>query len=82
MRVRDGSHAGWAGELITELSDAQVAYDRSRPRSTQSPAAADARTQCLASARTITAGQAFVQNLRHGHYAISAELPVHDRAHV
>jgi hypothetical protein len=28
MRVREGSHAGWAGELITELSDPQVAYLR------------------------------------------------------
>ena len=30
MRVREGSHAGWAGELITEFSDAQVAYLRIR----------------------------------------------------
>jgi len=36
----------------------------------------------LASARTITAGQAFVQNLRRGHYAITAELPVKDRVRV
>jgi hypothetical protein len=28
MRVREGRHAGWAGELITELSDPQVAYLR------------------------------------------------------
>jgi hypothetical protein len=33
----------------------------------------------LASARTIAAGHAFVQNLRRGHYAITADLPVHDR---
>ena len=36
----------------------------------------------LASARTITAGQAFIQNLRRGHYAITADLPVHDRVRV
>ena len=36
----------------------------------------------LASARTITAGQAFVQNLRRGHYTITAELPVKDRVRV
>ena len=36
----------------------------------------------LASARTIAAGHAFVQNLRHGHYAIIADLPLHDRVRV
>ena len=34
----------------------------------------------MASARTITAGHAFVQNLRRGHYAITVDTPVHDRA--
>jgi transposase-like protein len=36
----------------------------------------------LASARTIATGHAFVQNLRRGHHAITADLPVHDRVHV
>jgi IS6 family transposase len=36
----------------------------------------------LASARTIAAGHAFVQNLRRGHYAITSDLPVHDRVRV
>ena len=36
----------------------------------------------LASARTITAGQAFMQNLRRGHYAIAADLPAQDRVRV
>jgi transposase, IS6 family len=36
----------------------------------------------LASARTIAAGHAFVQNLRRGHYAITADVPVHDRVRV
>jgi hypothetical protein len=36
----------------------------------------------LASARTIAAGHAFVQNLRRGHYAITADLPVRDRLRV
>jgi IS6 family transposase len=35
-----------------------------------------------ASARTIAAGHAFVQNLRRGHYAITADLPVHDRVRI
>ena len=33
----------------------------------------------LASARTIAAGHAFVQNLRRGHYAIPRDLPVQER---
>jgi transposase, IS6 family len=36
----------------------------------------------LASARTIAAGHAFVQNLRRGHYANTADLPVQDRVRV
>jgi transposase, IS6 family len=36
----------------------------------------------VASARTISAGHAFVQNLRRGHYANTADLPVHDRVRV
>jgi transposase-like protein len=36
----------------------------------------------LASARTVAAGHAFVQNLRRGHYPISADLPVQDRIRV
>ena len=35
-----------------------------------------------ASARTIAAGHAFVQNLRRGHYAITTDLPVHHRVRV
>jgi hypothetical protein len=35
-----------------------------------------------ASARTISAGHAFVRNLRRGHYAITAEVPIHDRVRV
>jgi len=36
----------------------------------------------LASLRAVATGCAFVQNLRHGHYAITADLPVHDRVRV
>ncbi len=35
-----------------------------------------------ASARTASAGHAFVRNLRRGHYATTAEVPIHDRVHV
>jgi IS6 family transposase len=34
------------------------------------------------SLRTIAAGHAFVQNLRRGHYELTADLPVHDRVRV
>ncbi len=36
----------------------------------------------VASARTISAGHAFVQNLRRGHYAITVDRPMHDRVRV
>ncbi len=36
----------------------------------------------LASTRTISTGHAFVQNLRRGHYEITADLPAHDRVRV
>jgi len=36
----------------------------------------------MRSARTISTGHAFVQNLRRGHYAITADLPAHDRVRV
>jgi transposase-like protein len=38
--------------------------------------------QCMASVRTVAAGQAFVQNLRRGHNAITADVPIHDRVRV
>jgi transposase, IS6 family len=34
------------------------------------------------SARVIAAGHAFVQNLRRGHYELTADLPVHDRVRI
>jgi hypothetical protein len=36
----------------------------------------------LSSARVIATGHAFVQNLRRGHYAITADLPAVDRVRV
>jgi IS6 family transposase len=38
--------------------------------------------QRRASARTIAARHAFVQNLRRGHYASTADLPIRDRVRV
>ena len=36
----------------------------------------------FASARMVSSGREFVQNLRRGHYAITTDLPVHDRVRV
>jgi transposase, IS6 family len=36
----------------------------------------------ILSLRAISAGHAFVQNLRRGHYAITTDLPIHDRLRV
>jgi IS6 family transposase len=36
----------------------------------------------LASARTIAAGHAFVQNLRRGHYPMTADMPMCDRIRI
>jgi transposase, IS6 family len=33
----------------------------------------------IRSLRTITAGHAFIQNLRRGHYELTTELPTHER---
>src|SRR6266498_2773810 len=38
-----------------------------------------ARAFFVRALRTISTGHAFVQNLRRGHYEITAEVPVHDR---
>jgi transposase-like protein len=38
--------------------------------------------KAIRSLRTIAAGQAFVQNLRRGHYELTADVPVHDRVRV
>jgi hypothetical protein len=34
----------------------------------------------LASAHTVAAGHAFVQNLRRGQYKLTADYPIHDRS--
>ena len=33
----------------------------------------------ISSLRTVAAGHAFVQNLRRGHYELTADMPVRDR---
>ena len=36
----------------------------------------------IRSLRVVAAGHAFVQNLRRGHYELTAALPTHDRVRV
>jgi IS6 family transposase len=66
------------GELIPSARHTVEQYAnkpyRSRPRTTQSPPPAHARTKRSRSARTLAAGQAFVQNLRRGHYDIATDV--------
>jgi transposase len=86
-----------AARLLADVGDIHRLADRDRFASWNGTAPLDAssgnqqrhrlsrasnRRINLASARTIAAGQAFVQNLRRGHYAITADLPAGDRIHV
>jgi IS6 family transposase len=36
----------------------------------------------IRSLRAIAAGRAFMQNLRRGHYELTADVPAHDRVRV
>jgi hypothetical protein len=38
--------------------------------------------QRIRSLRTVAAGHAFVPNLRRGHYAITTDVPDHDRIRI
>jgi IS6 family transposase len=38
--------------------------------------------QRLKSVQTVSAGNAFVQNLRRGHYEIATDEPAHDRLRI
>ncbi|MCA1836786.1 MAG: transposase [Actinobacteria bacterium] len=47
--------------------------DRSRSRTAEIPTASHARLKQLHCARVITAGHAFIQNIRRGHYELGTE---------
>jgi hypothetical protein len=70
--------AGGPGSLVKAFTF----DDAITRRAAQSQAAADAGPKRVASARTISAGHAFVQNLRRDHYPITVELPWQDRVRV
>jgi transposase, IS6 family len=68
-----------ARHLTERYANNPIEADHGRLKATLRPMRG---LQRLTSTRTIAAGHAFVQNLRRGHYAITADLPVHDRVRV
>ena len=69
-----------AARHITErYANNSIESDHGRLKERLRPMRGLKRQAC---AHTIAAGHAFVQNLRRGHYAITADLPVRDRVRV
>jgi transposase-like protein len=68
-----------ARHVVEQYANNPIEADHGRLKSRLRPMRGLKR---LASARTIAAGHAFVQNLRRGHYAITTDLSVHDRVRV
>ena len=74
-RVLDELTPG-ARHILEQYANNVVAADRGRLKAGLRPMRGLKRIQ---PASTIAAGHAFVQNLRGGHYELTAELPSHDR---
>jgi transposase, IS6 family len=68
-----------AGHLTERYANNRVEADHGRLKSRLHPMRGLKRVN---SARVIAAGHAFVQNLRRGHYELTADLPVHDRVRI
>lgn len=68
-----------AQHVAEQLANDVVEADHGRLKARLRPMSGLKR---MPSARTIATGHAFVQNLRRGHYDITADLPVHDRVGV
>jgi len=68
-----------AGHLTKRYANNRVEADHGRLKSRLQPMRGLKRVN---SARVIAAGHAFVQNLRRGHYELTADLPVHDRVRI
>ena len=69
-------HAPRARHVLEQYANNVVEADHGRFKARLRPMRG---LKTIHAARTIAAGHAFVQNLRRGHYEITAELPVHDR---
>jgi IS6 family transposase len=65
-----------ARHVLEQYANNRVEADHSRLKARLRPMRG---LKSFRSLRTISAGHAFVQNLRRGHYAITVDLPVHDR---
>jgi transposase, IS6 family len=68
-----------AAHLTERYANNRVEADHGRLKSRLHPMRGLKRVN---SARVIAAGHAFVQNLRRGHYELTADLPVHDRVRI
>ena len=68
-----------AGHLTERYANNRVEADHGRLKSRLHPMRGLKRVN---SARVIAAGHAFVQNLRRGHYELTADLPVRDRVRI
>ncbi len=68
-----------ARHVLEQYSNNRVEADHGRLKARLRPMRG---LKTIRSLRTIAAGHAFVQNLRRGHYEITADQPVHDRVRV
>jgi transposase-like protein len=68
-----------ARHVVEQYSNTSVEADHGRLKARLRPMRG---VNTMRSLRTVAAGHGFVQNLRRGHYEITADLPVHDRVRV
>jgi transposase-like protein len=74
-----GDAAPAARHVTEQYANNAIEADHGRLKARLRPMRALKR---LASAATVAAGHAFVQNLRRGHYAITVDVPIQDRIRV
>jgi transposase-like protein len=77
-RVLDELAPG-ARHVLEQYTNNRVESDHARLKARLRPMRG---MKTIRSLGTIAAGHAFVQNLRRGHYELTAEVPVHDRVRV
>ncbi len=65
-----------ARHVLEQHSNNRVEADHARLKARLRPMRG---MKTIRSSRTIAAGHAFVQNLRRGHYELTADVPAHDR---
>ena len=68
-----------ARHVLEQYANNRVEADHRRLKARLGPMRG---VKTIRSLRTVAAGHAFVQNLRRGHYAITADLPSLDRVRV